>query len=358
MKRLLSVVIVALLMLGMSTMAFRIQPATSSIIGDLTGGTSNPWDFVPDGMVDGKDITIVALCFGSAPGCPPPYIWNPHCDVNGDGKVDGKDIATVALNYGQGARTLAGWRSSPYELQQEKDPGYWVNVAKDMASKIRNSVPSGVWILGEDMGSQCHLTFDSSVAYPNVVFSKTDENEKYLDAFDAVGLKVWLQVEPADANVDTLIDLVLQRYHHHSCVTGFGVDVEWLQPDRYPDGRAVTSEEAQRWLSKVRSYDPNYQLFLKHWLVEKMPTAYAAGTVFVDDSQGFRDMNELADEFNQWATHFWPSKVYFQIGYASDQGWWSKLADPYQTITDKLTSENPNCNGVYWVDFTLKTLYP
>jgi hypothetical protein len=72
------------------------------IFGDLTGGTSNPWDFVPDGKVDGKDITIVALCFGSAPGCPPPYVWNANCDVNDDGKVDGKDITLIALHYGQG----------------------------------------------------------------------------------------------------------------------------------------------------------------------------------------------------------------------------------------------------------------
>jgi hypothetical protein len=73
-----------------------------SMFGDLTGGTPSPWDFVPDGKVDGKDIAIVALCFGSAPGCPPPYIWNANCDVNKDGKVDGKDIALVALHFGQG----------------------------------------------------------------------------------------------------------------------------------------------------------------------------------------------------------------------------------------------------------------
>jgi len=72
------------------------------IFGDLTGGTSNPWDFVPDGKVDGKDITIVALCYGSAPGCPPPYVWNANCDVNDDGKVDGKDITLIALHYGEG----------------------------------------------------------------------------------------------------------------------------------------------------------------------------------------------------------------------------------------------------------------
>jgi len=72
-----------------------------SMVGDLTGGTPSPWGFVPDGKVDGKDIAIVALCFGSAPGCSPPYIWNPNSDVNNDAKVDGKDIATVALHFGQ-----------------------------------------------------------------------------------------------------------------------------------------------------------------------------------------------------------------------------------------------------------------
>jgi parallel beta-helix repeat protein len=72
-----------------------------SMVGDLTGGTPNPWDFVPDGKCDGKDITIVALCYGSAPGCSPPYLWNPNSDVNNDGKIDGKDIATVALHFGE-----------------------------------------------------------------------------------------------------------------------------------------------------------------------------------------------------------------------------------------------------------------
>ena len=74
---------------------------TVAAVGDLTGGSANPWGFVPDGKVDGKDIAIVALCFGSAPGCSPPYVWNPNSDVNDDAKIDGKDIATVALHFGQ-----------------------------------------------------------------------------------------------------------------------------------------------------------------------------------------------------------------------------------------------------------------
>jgi ABC-type transport system substrate-binding protein len=72
-----------------------------SMVGDLTGGTPNPWDFVPDGKCDGKDIAVVARCYGSKPGSVPPEIWNANCDVNNDGKCDGKDIAIVARHYGE-----------------------------------------------------------------------------------------------------------------------------------------------------------------------------------------------------------------------------------------------------------------
>jgi parallel beta-helix repeat protein len=72
-----------------------------SMVGDLTGGTSSPWDFVPDGKCDGKDIGVVARCYGSKPGSLPPEIWNANCDVNNDGKIDGKDIAIVARHYGE-----------------------------------------------------------------------------------------------------------------------------------------------------------------------------------------------------------------------------------------------------------------
>jgi len=72
-----------------------------SIVGDLTGGSANPWDFVPDGVVDGSDLSIVAKCFGSWPAAPPPMIWNVNCDVNNDGVVDGSDLAIIAIHFGE-----------------------------------------------------------------------------------------------------------------------------------------------------------------------------------------------------------------------------------------------------------------
>jgi hypothetical protein len=328
---------------------FRSVTATPAILGDVNG----------DGIVNLRDVAIMAAAWGTTPG---DFRWNELADVNKDGVVNLRDLLLVAMGFGEtvGAESqgvLAGWRSSPYGLQQQADPDYWIDVAKNMSSKLSNSTPSGVWILGEMVGQKCQLTFPSSNSYPNVVFSRTDENEKYLDAFDAAGLRVWLQVEPADADVQTLINLVLGRYHQHSCLLGFGVDVEWLGAGDYSEGRPVTNEEAQAWLSEVKSYNSTYKLFLKHWLVEKMPSAHIADVLFVDDSQEYSSMNGLVHDFKDWGTHFSRSEVCFQIGYESDREWWSNLTDPYQTISDTLIDEIPNCRGVYWVDFTLQTVY-
>ena len=78
-----------------------------SMVGDLTGGSANVWDFVPDGKCDGKDVSVVAKCFGSYPGCSPPLIWNANCDITGltfglpDGTVDGRDVSLVAKHFGE-----------------------------------------------------------------------------------------------------------------------------------------------------------------------------------------------------------------------------------------------------------------
>jgi hypothetical protein len=69
-----------------------------SMVGDLTGGTPNIWDFVPDGKCDGKDIAVAAYCFGSGLGSPR---YNPNCDILNRGKIDGRDITIVAKHFGQ-----------------------------------------------------------------------------------------------------------------------------------------------------------------------------------------------------------------------------------------------------------------
>lgn len=58
------------------------------MLGDING----------DGTIDIRDITIVALAFGSKPGDPN---WNSDADVHEDGVINIKDIVTVAINAGK-----------------------------------------------------------------------------------------------------------------------------------------------------------------------------------------------------------------------------------------------------------------
>jgi parallel beta-helix repeat protein len=82
---------------GMSNNGYSDKTVFISIPGDITGGTPNLWDFVPDGVVDGKDISTVARSFGTVPG---DLWWNANCDINNDGSVDGRDLSTVARHMG------------------------------------------------------------------------------------------------------------------------------------------------------------------------------------------------------------------------------------------------------------------
>ena len=254
--------------------------------------------------------------------------------------------------------TLAGWRSSEYGYQQQQPPSYWINVADSMSSKFDGYSPAGIWVIGTEYGSDCYLQFpwyDGS--FKHITFSKIDMNENYLNAFDQAGVNIWLQVEPSDANVETLIDLVLSRYSHHSSVIGFGVDVEWLNYINYTDGRAVTSAEASAWLERVKSYNPNYKLFLKHWEIDKMPETYPEDTVFISDSQEFDTYEDMLEDFENWGKHFHDADVGFQYGYESDRKIWESFDDPASKIGNDIIERIPNCRELYWVDFTIEDVF-
>jgi hypothetical protein len=236
---------------------------------------------------------------------------------------------------------------------------YWYDVGADAQSKFSGSGIQGIWVIGcyLDDGT-CYLNFPSSASYPYISFSEADENEAYLSYFDRKGVSVYLQVEPGQASVEDLIRLVLDRYSHHPCVCGFGVDVEWYRALDYASGKRVTDQEAAAWYRLVSLYDKNYSLLLKHYRANKMPPTYRTGIYFIDDSMGFSSLGEMADEFARWGSSFDGSPVGFQIGYLEDRGWWSQYSDPYDTIGHALLERVPDIRGIYWVDFSIEDLYP
>jgi Polysaccharide deacetylase len=255
-------------------------------------------------------------------------------------------------------RLAAGFRFSTYGPDYDPGPAYWKSVGERMAQRFPGSVPGAVWIVGRLKGQGCELSFPGQSSDPLIQFTKEDGNEATLDLFDAAGYEVWLQVEPGNAPVEKLIDLVLARYGRHPSVVGVGVDVEWYRSVDEPDGQAVTDAEARAWLKAVRAHDPRYRLFLKHWLVAKMPKTAREGLTFIDDSQILPSLDAMVDEFAGWAKAFAPAPVGFQFGYDTDRPWWEKLQDPPAEIGRRILEAAPNTAGLYWVDFSVLDVFP
>jgi hypothetical protein len=115
----------------------------------------------------------------------------------------------------------------------------------------------------------------------------------------------------------------------------------------------VTDEQAQYWLQHLRRWNSSYLLFLKHWEPSKLPPAYRDGLVFIDDSQIFESMDQISLEFARWARWFYPAPVGFQFSYP-----WEKLADPPAEIGREIILTAPNVTDLYWVDFTVKDIWP
>jgi hypothetical protein len=253
----------------------------------------------------------------------------------------------------------AGFRFSTYGIGSNPGPDYWISVGQEMSSRFSFSHPETIWIVGSFFGAgKTYLSFHAETDDPNITSGFVDMNEPMLDLFDKHGVKVWLQVEPADADMLTLIDLVLNQYKHHPSVIGFGVDVEWYKSDGSALGTPVTDEEAKAWVKAIRTHNPDYQLFLKHWETEFMPPTYRDGVVFINDSQQFESFDHLIEDFTVWGRHFAPAPVGFQYGYPSDRHWWKELQDPPGDIGNALLQEIPNTVSLFWVDFTIKEIFP
>jgi len=345
-------------------------------ISDLGGGAP-PTILQCDGVVDGKDLALFLLCYkGLAPpnakylgdlgsGLPPEFL-------KFDGKVDRIDLALFLMCFR--ARTdpvmpsplstetkYAGLATHPAGHQTDYPPRYWVNATKYISLKvIRNSEPIVVWVVGVAWsGGICYLPFPSpGGSYPSIIFSLTDKNEEYLDAFDTAGIKVWLIVEPSTADVETLIDLVLGRYKNHTSIVGLGIDIEWYRTEQEKDGKHVTNEEVTKWLDEIKSYNSTYRLLLVHWEITKMPTLHPKDVIFVDDAQGFGSLDTMVNSFKNWGNNFPDANVGFSIGFLRDESWWSKLSDPGGQITNKLFNEIPNCKEVYWVSWSIPEIFP
>ena len=105
----------------------------------------------------------------------------------------------------------AGFRFSTYGIGSNPGPEYWLSVGEQMSARFSGAHPETIWIVGNFLGDgKTYLNFHAETEDPNIVSGYVDMNEPTLNLFDENGFKVWLQVEPANADMITLIDLVIE----------------------------------------------------------------------------------------------------------------------------------------------------
>ncbi len=249
----------------------------------------------------------------------------------------------------------SGIRISTYGIKPMPSLEFWAKGLNFVNKNFSNSKKSVIIVVGNvKKRVYSYLNFPLKTKYPFILFNEEDLFEEYLNYFDKNSVDVWLQVEPANGDVKTLIKLVLDRYSVHKCVIGVGIDVEWYKWRSVKYGMRVSDSQAILWEKIVKSYNKNYRLFLKHWKIEKMPPNYRGDIVFVSDSQQFKSLDGLMEDFTKWAKAFYPNNVAFQIGYPRDEVWWGKFRNPVKDIGDVIIKNIPNTSAIFWVDFSLK----
>lgn len=282
----------------------------------------------------------------------------------------------------------SGLRSSSYGIEPFPHPKGWEHSFDMIQSYFPGSQACGIWIISniDTNNSNCNVEFPKndgdSKDYKGIVFSSKDKHEEYLSYFDENNIKVFLQVESGKADIKDLIDIILIRYGHHPSVIGFGVDLEWYDPHGYVGMNGETfftslnTKTAEEWDKQIKSYNPEYRLFLKHWLhtPDIMPQYTQSDIIFINDAQDFSNltdgdpkkaMNLMINNFSNWARHFrrdgYVRSVGYQIGYDSDRNFWQDLLKaPYpQSYAKKILDEIPKEQevSIFWVDFSMKDVF-
>ena len=270
------------------------------------------------------------------------------------------------VNFSNGIK-WAGLRSSPYGFEQDGTDKSFPSVddfdtyASKMAANYPGSNGAFVWIVGvvEEKTWNCYMNFPvKNKEIAKVYGSNEDENIEFLNMASQKGYNVWLQVESGDADIYKLAWLILNRYKNFPCVKGFGVDIEWYQPEGTKGyGSKITDNVAEKLNKIAKMVNPNYTVFFKHWTSRWMPESYRSDLIFVTDSQGLGSIDEYKSAMERWASKFSPNPIFLQIGYDSDEGKvWGSLKKPTKDlgtyITQDITDSNPI--GIIWVDFTLR----
>ena len=315
------------------------------------------------GVCDGNDCCSLYNWCGTSDehcgsGCQPAY---GNCKSKPSPGGDDDDD----FDSGNGKVEWVGFRFSEGGVKSSKNYGKipdgdkWVQFVNKFKKHFnKDAKPTVIVIVSQNAENVINIFgFPAPNGYhktEHIIYANKDNFESILTKFDQVGINAWLQVEPGDNDIITLAKIVFKQYGHHSCVKGFGIDLEWWYRRGDGQGKKLTADYAQKVVKYVKSINSKYTVFAKHWDPRFMPESYVDGMIYVDDSQGLESISNAKSEFRYWAKKFSNNPVMFQIGYAADRNLWG--GDPInfaKAISNEVTQYN-NHVGIIWVDFTMK----
>jgi hypothetical protein len=291
-------------------------------------------------------------------GCQPAY---GNCQSKGDDKKEEKDDFEPV----EGKTEWVGFRFSQSGLEksfgQIPDGGEWVSYIKKWKRHFNSDAKPTLIILVSSIREDTinKFLFPAPEGYSEskyITFNSKDLFEKTLTKFDEEGFNVWLQVDPGKADLIELAEITFKKYGHHTCVKGFGVDLEWwkVNEEKKGHGSKISDDDAEKLVKKVRKINSKYTVFVKHWDPKYMPESYRDGMIFVDDSQDLHSTSNAKKQFKEWAEKFKDNPVFFQIGYNADEDLWIDSPSNFaKEIINETTKKNKHV-GIIWVDFTLK----
>ena len=289
-----------------------------------------------------------------------------HCEVGcqpdyGICRTKGND----EFEPGEGKIEWAGFRFSQSGVSKSYDKipdgDSWVEYVRKMKKNFNSDAKPIVIVIVSSIREDRINKFlfpapEGFSETSSIKYSSNDLFEKILTKFDKEEINVWIQVDPGKNDLNELAEISLKQYGHHSCVKGFGVDLEWWKNHEEEEGHGskISDDEAKKLVKTVRKINSKYTVFVKHWDSKYMPETYREGMIFVDDSQDLHTISNAQKEFKKWAEKFKDNPVFFQIGYKEDEHLWIKSPIEFaKDIIKEVTLKNKHV-GIIWVDFTMK----
>ncbi|MDB5049289.1 MAG: hypothetical protein JWO30_2360 [Fibrobacteres bacterium] len=221
----------------------------------------------------------------------------------------------------------------------------WGQVVFNIANKYPGSKPWITWGVGTWPEHSQPITD-----------AQSDEALKYLDD---LGVQIFLEVRPGSANVVSLIDTYVKRYSSLKNLRGFGVDLEFYTWKGNKDADAKLMDD------KLKSFNPDYRMFFKHWEATNMPKNNAKGDMIYFATSSEDAIPGIIAGHSKFANTLAPSAVAFQIGYPADEplkgghvhfstdyDGWGKMQDPIKEWGDgllKAVTSNTQELGFVWV---------